>query len=98
MLKKNHINILLLYWKINFSSTISQVAGISFAFDPSKPPGSRVASEVVKIGDEYLSPKQMYRLAIKKYLHAGNDGFVMLPSCQELVSAVMQMFQIFLPT
>lgn len=63
-----------------------QVAGISFAFDPTKPPGSRIANEVVKIGDEYLSPKQMYRLAVKKYLHLGNDGFTMLPQCRELVS------------
>ncbi|XP_050673103.1 snake venom 5'-nucleotidase isoform X1 [Leptidea sinapis] len=63
-----------------------QVAGVSFAFDPCQPPGSRVAGQVVKIGDEYLQREQKYRLAIKQYLHAGNDGFTMLPDCPVLVS------------
>ncbi|CAH4023484.1 unnamed protein product [Pieris brassicae] len=63
-----------------------QVAGVSFAFNPSKPAGERVAEEVVKIGDEYLQRDQKYRLAIKQYLHSGNDGFTMLPQCPVLVS------------
>ncbi|XP_026333736.1 snake venom 5'-nucleotidase-like [Hyposmocoma kahamanoa] len=66
-----------------------QVAGISFAFDPSKPPGEKVAEQVVKIGDEYLQREQKYRLAIKQYLHAGNDGFTMLPKCKLLVEEDM---------
>ncbi|VVC86373.1 unnamed protein product [Leptidea sinapis] len=33
-----------------------------------QPPGSRVAGQVVKIGDEYLQREQKYRLAIKQYL------------------------------
>ncbi|XP_060807227.1 snake venom 5'-nucleotidase isoform X1 [Amyelois transitella] len=66
-----------------------QVAGISFAFDPSKPPGQRVAAEVVKIGDEYLQLEQKYRLAVKQYLFNGNDGFTMLPKCKVLVSEDM---------
>ncbi|CAK1543627.1 unnamed protein product [Leptosia nina] len=63
-----------------------QVAGVSFAFDPSKPPGQRIAEDVVKIGDEYLLKDLKYRLAIKQYLHSGNDGFTMLPKCPILVS------------
>ncbi|XP_069355858.1 snake venom 5'-nucleotidase isoform X1 [Maniola hyperantus] len=63
-----------------------QVAGVSFAFDPSKPPGERVAQQVIKIGDEYLLKDQKYRLAIKQYLHSGNDGFTMLRQCPVLVS------------
>ncbi|CAG9792883.1 unnamed protein product [Diatraea saccharalis] len=66
-----------------------QVAGISFAFDPSKPPGERVAEQVVKIGDEYLQRDQKYRLAIKQYLYNGNDGFTMLPKCKILISEDM---------
>ncbi|CAG5057560.1 unnamed protein product [Parnassius apollo] len=66
-----------------------QVAGISFAFDPSKPPGQRVAEQVVKIGDEYLQLDQKYRLAVKQYLYAGNDGFTMIPHCPVLVSEDM---------
>lgn len=61
------------------------MAGISFAFDPSKPPGQRIAQEVIKIGDEYLQKDQKYRLAIKQYLHEGNDGFSMLKDCPILV-------------
>ncbi|XP_045455614.1 snake venom 5'-nucleotidase [Melitaea cinxia] len=66
-----------------------QVAGISFAFDPTKPPGERVAEQVVKIGDEYLQREQKYRLGIKQYLHSGNDGFTMLRDCPVLVSEDM---------
>ncbi|XP_048484185.1 mannosylglucosyl-3-phosphoglycerate phosphatase [Plutella xylostella] len=66
-----------------------QVAGVSFAFDPSKPPGQRVAEEVVKIGDEYLVKDQLYRLAVKQYLYQGNDGFTMLPGCKILVEEDM---------
>ncbi|CAG9131161.1 unnamed protein product [Plutella xylostella] len=63
-------------------NAVSKVAGVSFAFDPSKPPGQRVAEEVVKIGDEYLVKDQLYRLAVKQYLYQGNDGFTMLPRLQ----------------
>ncbi|XP_028037737.1 protein 5NUC isoform X2 [Bombyx mandarina] len=66
-----------------------QVAGVSFAFDPSLPPGRRVAEHVVKVGDEYLQRAQRYRLAVKQYLRAGNDGYNMLPSCKLLVSEDM---------
>ncbi len=31
-----------------------QVSGVSFAFDPEKPAGSRVASDLVKVQNEYL--------------------------------------------
>ncbi|XP_041969066.1 snake venom 5'-nucleotidase isoform X2 [Aricia agestis] len=62
-----------------------QVAGVSFAFDPTAPVGRRIDERVVKIGDEYLSRTQTYRLAVKRYLHAGNDGYTMLPGCKLLV-------------
>lgn len=61
---------------------------MSFAFDPSKPTGERIPAEVVKIGDEYLQKDQKYRLAIKHYLHSGNDGFTMLPQCPILVKKI----------
>lgn len=62
-----------------------QVGGISFAFDPSKPTGSRVPLQLVRVGDEYLQPDQLYRVAIKKYLYSGCDGFTMFPGCPVLV-------------
>ncbi|XP_044741798.1 trifunctional nucleotide phosphoesterase protein YfkN isoform X2 [Chrysoperla carnea] len=62
-----------------------QVAGISFAFDPRKPPGQRVDPYLVRIGDEYLIRDQTYRLATKSYMHSGCDGYVMLKNCKILV-------------
>ncbi|XP_034243359.1 trifunctional nucleotide phosphoesterase protein YfkN isoform X2 [Thrips palmi] len=79
-----------------------QVAGVSFAFDPSKPPGSRVDPELVRIGDEYLQPTQTYALATKMYLHGGSDGYTMLKDakaimdeeeCPELGLAIQNHFQ-----
>jgi len=52
-----------------------QVSGISFAFDPSKPAGSRVDAAYVKIGDEYLDKNQHYKLVTKAYLANGKDGY-----------------------
>ncbi|XP_008195349.1 mannosylglucosyl-3-phosphoglycerate phosphatase isoform X3 [Tribolium castaneum] len=62
-----------------------QVAGVSFAFDPSKAPGQRVDPAFVRIGDEYLNLEQNYRLATKSYMHSGCDGYVMLKDAEVLV-------------
>ncbi|XP_054273801.1 trifunctional nucleotide phosphoesterase protein YfkN isoform X2 [Macrosteles quadrilineatus] len=62
-----------------------QVAGVSFAFDPELPPGSRVDPQFVHIGDEYLVPTQQYRLATKAYLHSGCDGYTVFKDAPVLV-------------
>ena len=62
-----------------------QVSGISFAFDPSKPPGSRVDPEYVKVGDEYLDLHHHYRLVTKAYLALGKDGYDALALAPVLV-------------
>lgn len=62
-----------------------QVAGLSFAFDPSKAVGDRVDPALIRIGDEYLNLKQKYRLATKNYLHSGCDGYNVLKDAQVLV-------------
>merc|ERR1712106_1219894 len=62
-----------------------QVSGINFAFDPSKPPGSRVDQEFVKIGDEYLDLEQHYKLVTKAYLALGKDGYEALSQGNILV-------------
>lgn len=67
-----------------------QVAGISFAFEPSKPPGKRVDPNFVRIGDEYVKLEQMYRLATKSYMHSGCDGYVMLKDAEILVSLLLK--------
>lgn len=62
-----------------------QVAGVSFAFDPTKASGQRVDPNFVRIGDEYLNLEQNYRLATKSYMHSGCDGYVMLRNAEVLV-------------
>lgn len=79
-----------------------QVAGISFAFDPNQPPGSRIDPRFIKIGDEYLAVSQKYRVATKSYLQQGRDGYDVLKECEvllddeaspELCTAVQNHFQ-----
>ncbi|GFQ69772.1 hypothetical protein TNCT_419261 [Trichonephila clavata] len=63
-----------------------QVSGISFAFDPDKPPGKRINPQYIKIGDEYLDFSQNYRLATKAYLCQGRDGYDCLKDCPTLMT------------
>ena len=62
-----------------------QVAGLSFGFDPEKPPYSRVDPLFVRVGDEYLDLKSTYRLATKTYLYQGCDGYDILKEAELLV-------------
>lgn len=77
-----------------------QVAGISFAFDPTATP--RVDPTFVRIGDEYLDLDATYRVATKEYLYSGHDGYGVLKEaqlllddeqCPELGLAVQNHFQ-----
>ncbi|CAL1300324.1 unnamed protein product [Larinioides sclopetarius] len=63
-----------------------QVSGVSFAFDPKKPPGSRIDPHYIKIGDEYLDMNQKYRLSTKMYMHQGRDGYDMFKECELLLT------------
>lgn len=69
-----------------------QVAGVSFAFDPNKPPGQRIDPAFVRIGDEYLNLEQMYHLATKSYLHSGCDGYGILKNAEIVVSYFFDYF------
>lgn len=63
-----------------------QVSGISFVFDPKKPPYSRVVADLVQIADEWMDLKQNYSLCIKSYMRDGRDGFTMFKDCKVIVS------------
>ncbi|GIY98572.1 trifunctional nucleotide phosphoesterase protein YfkN [Caerostris extrusa] len=63
-----------------------QVSGVSFAFDPKKPPGKRIDPHYIKIGDEYLDMNQKYRLSTKMYMFQGRDGYDMFKDCEVLLS------------
>ena len=41
-------------------SRFLQVSGIKFAFDPSKPKGSRIISDLVQIQDEYIDLEKVF--------------------------------------
>lgn len=63
-----------------------QVGGMSFAFDPSKPPLQRVDARFVRVGDQYLELNATYRVVTKAYMLAGKDGFDVLKKAKILVS------------
>ena len=56
-------------------TSLPQVGGITFIFDPAKPPGSRIDPAYIKIGTEYMDKHQHYKLATKSALASGEDGY-----------------------
>ena len=65
-----------------------QVGGMSFAFDPTKPPLQRVDPRFVRIGDQYLELHTKYRMVTKAYMIAGKDGFDVMKKLKILVRHV----------
>lgn len=63
-----------------------QVSGISFAFDPLKPPYARIIPDLVQVADEWLDVKQNYSLCVKSYMRNGCDGFTMFKTAKTIVS------------
>ncbi|KAL5344078.1 hypothetical protein BJX70DRAFT_385280 [Aspergillus crustosus] len=51
----------------------TQVSNISFSFNPSAPPGSRI--NWAKVGGEPIDFEQSYTLATRGYMARGKDGF-----------------------
>jgi len=52
------------------------VAGMTYAFDPSKPVGQRITE--VKIGDKALDLKATYPVVVNSFMSDGGDDFTML--------------------
>lgn len=61
------------------------MSGVTFAFDPAKPPGKRIDAQLVQVGDEYLNMEQTYKICIKSYIYNGCDGFTMFKDAKVLV-------------
>ena len=61
-----------------------QVGGITFAFDPTKPPGSRIDPAFIKIGTEYMDRQQHYKLATKAAMVDGDDGYTALSQGEKI--------------
>ncbi|GAB4813881.1 hypothetical protein N2152v2_000927 [Parachlorella kessleri] len=64
-----------------------QVSGIDFAFDPSKPPRSRVEAPSVMVNGTPLRLDAPYSLATKAYLAKGHDGYESFKGCPLLLDA-----------
>jgi 5'-nucleotidase len=60
-----------------------QVSGVSFTFDPGRPPGQRVVE--ARVGGAPLDPERAYTLATTSYTAQGGDGYRMLVSAKPLV-------------
>lgn len=58
-----------------------QVSGVTFAFDPSKPPGSRINVDSIKISGASLISDKQYKVAVKKFIADGKDGYDVLKEC-----------------
>ncbi len=85
--------LLILFWDVShfretagtlFNLSFFQVSGISFAFDGSKEPGSRIDPQFIKVGDEYVGPDKVYRMVTKAYLANGKDGYDVLGKCNQV--------------
>ncbi|OON14249.1 5'-nucleotidase protein, partial [Opisthorchis viverrini] len=61
------------------------VSGVRFAFDPRKPPGSRIPLSSVTIQNKPLNLKAKHKLCVKHYMANGRDGYDMLRECPVLV-------------
>ena len=66
-----------------------QVSGITFTFDPNKPPMHRILLESVKVEDSLIDLKKKYRLALPKYVAAGKDGYDVLINCPKIVDLIV---------
>jgi 2',3'-cyclic-nucleotide 2'-phosphodiesterase (5'-nucleotidase family) len=63
----------------------TQVSGMSYAYDPKRPPGSRIVE--VEIGGEALDTGRTYRVATNDYMYRGGDGYEALKRGEVLIDA-----------
>ena len=61
------------------------VSGMTFRFDASRPPGSRIAE--VTVGGDPLDRSRTYRLATNDFLGRGGDGYDMFAGAPRLIDA-----------
>lgn len=67
-------------WEQGSGRFLSGVAGLRYAFDLSKPVGSRVTSVEVETKDGFkpLDPAATYRTVVNSFIASGGDGFTAL--------------------
>jgi 2',3'-cyclic-nucleotide 2'-phosphodiesterase (5'-nucleotidase family) len=62
-----------------------QVSGMTFTFDPARPPGSRIVS--VQVGGRPLDKERTYKVATNEYIYGGGDGYAALSRGKALIDA-----------
>jgi 2',3'-cyclic-nucleotide 2'-phosphodiesterase (5'-nucleotidase family) len=62
-----------------------QVSGMTYSFDPAKPPGSRILS--VQVGGRPLEKERAYKVATNEYIYGGGDGYAALARGKPLIGA-----------
>ena len=67
------------------SGRFLQVSGLSFAYDPSLPAGSRVMA--IEVGGRTLDPQARYTVATNDYLAGGGDGYRALETAEVIIDA-----------
>lgn len=70
---------------VSFDQTFSPSANVSFAFDKSRPLGSRIFD--ITIDGKPLDPEASYRVAENGFLVNGGDGFSVFRQGRDLVTA-----------
>ncbi len=63
-----------------------QVSGVSFTFDASLPPNSRIVGDI-KVGGHVALPHATFKVAVKEYMSKGKDGYNVLADCKVLVDS-----------
>ncbi|MXQ09605.1 multifunctional 2',3'-cyclic-nucleotide 2'-phosphodiesterase/5'-nucleotidase/3'-nucleotidase [Alphaproteobacteria bacterium GH1-50] len=58
-----------------------QVAGMTFTWDPSAEPGSRIVS--VEVGGQPIDPAATYGVVTNNYVRNGGDGYAMFASAED---------------
>jgi len=60
-----------------------QVSGMTIAFDPQRPAGSRVLS--IAAGSAPLDPDKFYRIAVNDFIARGGDGYASFAAVDPLL-------------
>jgi 2',3'-cyclic-nucleotide 2'-phosphodiesterase (5'-nucleotidase family) len=63
----------------------AQVSGMSYAYDPTRPPGSRIVE--VEVGGDPLDTGRTYRVATNDYVYRGGDGYEALTRGEPVIDA-----------
>ncbi|WP_280398290.1 bifunctional metallophosphatase/5'-nucleotidase [Nocardia carnea] len=62
-------------WDNASKPAVLSVAGLSYAYDDTAPPGQKVIDESVRIGGTPLNEVAVYRVSTNNFLASGGDGF-----------------------